>query len=142
VLELEGFTQTGLAELQAEMQAAIGQAASTAAEPGLQPPDLAEGLYRIGEVPIYSVDAQCRRSAPLQATEPADSDFVGLNPADASRLNLEDGAKARVSQGEKSTELAVRVTQRVPEGGAWVCSATCATHMLGHAFAPIKVEVA
>jgi NADH-quinone oxidoreductase subunit G len=141
-LQLEGFAQTSLAQLQEEMQAAIGQGGLSAAEPDLQPLVYADDLYRIGEVPVYSVDAQCRRAAPLQATALADSDFVGLNAADAGRLGLDDGAKARVSQGEKSTELAVRVTSRVPEGGAWVRSATCATHMLGHAFAPIKVEVA
>ena len=36
-----------------------------------------EGLYRIGEVPMYSVDALCRRSEPLQETVQAQSQFLG-----------------------------------------------------------------
>ena len=72
----------------------------------------------------------------------ADVDFITLNGADAVRIGLADGAKARVSQGGMEREFEVRISDRVPEGGAWLKSATCATRMLGHAFAPINVEVA
>jgi hypothetical protein len=39
-------------------------------------------------------------------------------------------------------ELEVRVSDRVPQGAAWVRSATCATAALGSAVGPIRVEVA
>ena len=68
--------------------------------------------------------------------------FLGLNPEDAARLGLSDGAKARVRQGGQGAELEVRVSDRVPAGGAWLRSAICATRELGHAVAPIIVEVA
>jgi anaerobic selenocysteine-containing dehydrogenase len=68
--------------------------------------------------------------------------FLGLNPADAGRLGLADGATARVEQGGQQAEFTVRTTTMVPKGGAWLRSATCATRMLGHAMAPIQVEVA
>ena len=94
------------------------------AELRLNGPAGAGGLHRIGDVPIYAVDALCRRSAPLQQTAHAANDWLGLNPADAGRLGLADGAMARVSQGGQSAEFEVRVSEKVPEGGAWLRSAT------------------
>jgi NADH-quinone oxidoreductase subunit G len=141
-LGLEGFAQASLSELQREVAAAIEPGGCDAAELALSTPSYGEGLYRIGELPIYSVDAQCRRADPLQATAHAESDFIGLNPDDAGRLGLEEGAMARAIQGEHQVELTVRVSEAVPQGGVWLRSATCATRRLGHAFAPIKVEVA
>ena len=111
-------------------------------EPELSEPVKQEGLGRIGEVAIYSVDALCRRSGPLQETEQANSSFVGLNPADAERLGLADGTTVRVSQGEQGAELAVITSDRVPVGGAWLRSATCTARSLGQAIAPLTIEPA
>lgn len=91
---------------------------------------------------MYSVDATCRRSSPLQQTVQAQNLFLGLNPDDAARLGLDDGAKARVRQGECAVELDVKVSNRVPAGGAWLRSATPATREFGPAVAPLTVEVA
>jgi anaerobic selenocysteine-containing dehydrogenase len=68
--------------------------------------------------------------------------FLGLNPEDATRLGLSDGVKARVRQGGQDAELDVRVSGRVPAGGAWLRSSICVTRELGHAVAPIIVELA
>lgn len=68
--------------------------------------------------------------------------FLGLNPGDAQRLGLANGGKARVRQGVQTAELEVRVSGRVPAGGAWIRSATCSTRTLEHAIAPVIVEVA
>jgi NADH-quinone oxidoreductase subunit G len=108
----------------------------------LQSPSREKGLYRIGEVAMYSIDALCRRSQALQQTVQADNRFVGLNPADAARFGLMDGGKARVHQGGNHAELEVRVSDRVPAGGAWVRSATCSSAGLEQAVAPVVVEVA
>jgi anaerobic selenocysteine-containing dehydrogenase len=91
---------------------------------------------------MYGIDPLCRRSQPLQRTQRSQSDFLGLNPADAARLGLEEGAVARVEQGGMTAEFNVTISDRVPEGGAWLRSATCASRKLGHAFGPISVEVA
>jgi NADH-quinone oxidoreductase subunit G len=91
---------------------------------------------------MYSIDMLCRRSEPLQQTEQARSAFIGLNPADAARLELEHGAVARVSQGASQAEFEVRVSARVPAGSAWLRSATPATREFGPAVAPVSVEVA
>ena len=140
-LGLEGFSQVSLAEVQNDMQLALAGEAVPQSEPELGAAG-GEGLHRIGDVPMYAVDALCRRARPLQNTTLADVDFIALNGADAARIGLADGAKARVSQGGMECEFEVRISDRVPAGGAWLKSATCATRMLGHAFAPINVEVA
>jgi NADH-quinone oxidoreductase subunit G len=142
LLALEGFDQVSLAEVHSAMTEAMEREAAPAGELQLSEPAAKQGLYRIGDLPIYAVDAQCRRSEALQQTVHAGFDVLGLNPADATRLGLEDGAKARVSQGGPEAEFEVTVSERIPEGGAWLRSATCSTRKLGPAFAPITVEVA
>jgi NADH-quinone oxidoreductase subunit G len=141
-LGLEGFGQVSLAEVQADLQSALQQGSVAGSTAALSDPLQQDGLCRIGEVAMYSVDALCRRSRPLQETEQADSGFIGLNPADAERLGVAGGGTVRVTQGEHSTELAVRVSDRVPVGGAWLRSATCASRLLGQAAAPLTIEPA
>ena len=135
-LELDGFDQVSLVDVQIGMQDATRGASAAPSEPALGETGAGEGLHRIGDLPVYAVDALCRRAQPLQNTVHADVDWIGLNAADAARIGLADGASARVSQG------GMRISDRVPEGGAWLHSATCATRKFGHAFAPINVEVA
>ena len=141
-LGLDGFDQVSLAEVQNDMQDVTRGAYADAASPQLGETDSGDGLYRIGDLPMYAVDALCRRAQPLQKTMNADTDFIGLNAADAGRIGLADGATARVSQGGMEGEFEVRISDRVPAGGAWLHSATCNTRKFGHAFAPINVEVA
>jgi NADH-quinone oxidoreductase subunit G len=145
-LGLSGFEQVSLADVQADLQSAVqgAQQAEPAVSPTMGPaePDIAAGLYRIGELAMYSVDALCRRASPLQETQQARSGFVGLNPADAGRLGASEGDLVRVSQGGQHAELEVVVSERVPAGGVWLRSATCATRMLGPAVAPVVVEKA
>jgi NADH-quinone oxidoreductase subunit G len=141
-LGIQGFDQVDIGDVRAAMNEAGRGGGSPPAEPDLAAVDYGNGLYRIGELPMYSIDALCRRSSALQQTKQAQSMFLGLNPADAERLGLSDGAKARVGQGEHTAELDVTISARVPEGGAWLRSATCATRELGHAVAAVTVEVA
>ena len=149
-LGLEGFGQVSLSDLQAEMQAVMQAAGGSNSIDGARldaswisdGDSRARSLYRVGEVPMYSVDALCRRATPLQQTVHADSEFVGLNPLDAQRLGLSSGGKARVKQANAFTELEVRISDRVPTGAAWVRSATCSTRELGSATGPVQVEVA
>ncbi|MCH7506590.1 MAG: NADH-quinone oxidoreductase subunit G [Proteobacteria bacterium] len=145
-LGLEGFNQVSLSELQAQMGEAIvpvdalnGDGSKANGDGSMEYPSHEKGLYRIGELAMYSIDALCRRSEALQQTAQADSRFVGLNPRDAIALGLTDGGKARVRQGGNEAELEVRFSDRVPEGGAWLRSGT---GELGPAVAPIIVEVA
>jgi len=145
-LGLEGFNQVSLGELQAQMDEAILPVESSIGDGNMAIDDVSKeypshekGLYRIGELAMYSIDALCRRSQALQQTVQADNGFVGLNPLDAIHLGLSDGGKARVRQGRNDAELEVRFSDRVPQGGAWLRSGTGG---LGQAVAPVIVEVA
>jgi NADH-quinone oxidoreductase subunit G len=139
---LEGFQQIDVGEVSAELQAESGNAGVTPAEPDLAQTTYESSLYRIGEIPMYSVDAVCRRSLPLQETAQARNIFLGLNAQDAARLGLGDGARARVRQNEHDLELDVIISDSVPAGGAWIRSATGAASEFGSAVAPVTVEVA
>jgi NADH-quinone oxidoreductase subunit G len=144
-LGLENFDQVDLAEVQTGMAKALeaeGVEPARGAQPNAESAGAGPGLFRIGELAMYSVDPLCRRAESLQQTTQAQSGFVGLNPDDAERLGLADGATARVRQGGAAIEIEVRVTRRVPAGGVWLRSATCVTRGLGHAVGPIEVEVA
>ncbi len=138
-LELEGFSQVGLDEVRAEMKAECAGDAERAEVPELSAGTAAKVLHRVGAVPVYGLDAMCRRSDALQQTVHADNTFVGLNPVDAASLKLEDGMTARLDQGGEKVELAVRISDTVPQGAAWVHSATSATCVLGDSFGPIHV---
>jgi NADH-quinone oxidoreductase subunit G len=141
-LGLEGFGQFSVDDILGEARAEIDNAEALTAEAVLNSADPGQGLYRIGELPMYSIDALCRRSEPLQDTTQAKSLFIGLNPEDAARLTLGNGDRARVIQGDGQAEFEVRISDRVPVGGAWLRSAIGATSALGCAYAPLIVEVA
>ncbi|MGD8679038.1 MAG: molybdopterin-dependent oxidoreductase, partial [Lysobacterales bacterium] len=141
-LGLPGFDQVGLVDVQKAIGTAIDAGETRPEAAGLETTGTADGLFRIGDVPLYSVDPLCRRATPLQQTAQARNASLGLNPADADRLGLADGARARVRQGDQQAEFEVEVTEAVPEGGAWLRSATCAVRELGPAVGPLSVEVA
>ena len=141
-LGLDGFDQIDLGQLQAEVNEWVGQAELKATLTELQVPEYEDGLYRIGELPMYSIDALCRRSDALQQTVQAQNDFLGLNPVDADKIGLVDGALARVRQGENEAKLEVIVSSKVPAGGVWVRCATSQVCELGQAIGPVVVEIA
>ena len=139
-LDLEGFDQVSLSDLQGSMNKDFSAEASVSESPALKAAAKEKGLYRVGEVPMYGVDALCRRSEALQKTVHAQSSFVGINPADASALKLEDGQEAEFAQGGDSINLAVRITEDVPVGAAWLRSSSCVSRMLGDSFGPVSIK--
>ena len=141
-LGLDGFDQLNVEQVQGELRDAVEIAHFEPGEIQLESGHCEDGFYRIGEVPMYSVDALCRRAEPLQETAQAQSLFIGLNPGDASRLGLVNGDRAMVMQGDANAEFDVRVSDRVPPGGVWLRSSTGAVQGLGSSVAPINVEVA
>ncbi|MDX1459645.1 MAG: NADH-quinone oxidoreductase subunit NuoG [Xanthomonadales bacterium] len=138
-LKLDGFDAVQLDDVQREMESASSPECPQG-YPKLKAAKPAKGLYRIGEVPMYSEDALLRRAQALQKTAHADSAFVALSPDAAASLGLEDGETARVSQGDGEARLPVRVREEVPPGGAWLRSSTCTTRALGDSYGPIEVS--
>ena len=138
---LDGFTQMSAEQVSNEMREEIANVHFVPGELHLNNTACEEGLYRIGEVPMYSVDALCRRAEPLQETAQAQNLFIGLNPEDASRLGVVNGDRAKVRQSDEIAEFDVKVSDGVPPGGVWLRSATGAVQGLGSSIAPIIVEV-
>ncbi len=142
-MNLDGFQQVTVEEVFGELHAELGSVTAVAqAGPELKAVTVAEGLFRIGEVPMYSADALCRHSEPLQETAQARGTYLGLNPEDADRIGLANGARARVGQDGQQIEVDVKVDDSVPAGGAMLRSATTIARELGHAVATVTVEVA
>jgi len=141
-LELEGFSQVDLAAVRGETLAAIEGQGDGPGEPQLAAPKQGADIHRVGDVAMYAVDALCRRSKYLQQTVHADTAFVGMNPDDAGRKGYADGHQVKVSQGEASVVLPVRICNELPVGAVWVKSATDAGKGLGDSFGPVSVEAA
>ena len=139
-LGLDGFEYVEIADVRAELDAALGGSPEPAALPALKPGAREGSLYRLGDVPMYSTDAMCRRSAPLQETAHAVNGFINLNPQDAQKLGLGNGGTARVSQGDSSAEFPVRLLAELPAGTARLPAASSGHVQLGAAFGPITVE--
>jgi len=139
-LELDGFSQVNMAALRHEMLSEADNAYFSAVDVELAAPKSGSGLYRVGEVAMYAVDAMCRRSDVLQQTVHADTASVGINPDDAASRGLEDGCEVKVSQAGGQVTLPLRICTELPVGAVWVKSATSVGKALGDSFGPISVE--
>jgi NADH-quinone oxidoreductase subunit G len=99
-----------------------------------------DGLERVGDVPLYAVDALVRRAESLQATADGADAVVRINTAEAARLGL--GALAIVTQGDAEAVLPVVVDARVPDGAVWIAAARPGSANLGPAFGPVELKPA
>jgi NADH-quinone oxidoreductase subunit G len=140
-LGLDGFDQVDLAGLQNDVNEAIAGEAEPR-EWVAQPPTLADGLFRVGEVPMFAVDGLCRRAAALQQSRHADTGFAGLSEAEFSALGLADDDTVRVRTGESEAELPARLMPGLPPGAVWLPAATVASSALGALVGPLQVEKA
>jgi NADH-quinone oxidoreductase subunit G len=144
-LGLGGFAQVSLQDVQAELlgqlqAAASNPAPSVAAQPlGLPVAPDPAALYRVGELPMYAVDAMCRRSAPLQGSTHAQTTFIALHPAQAEQLGVASLDKVQVTQAGASVLLPLRLDERVPPGAAWLPVASAASASLGAAMGQTSV---
>jgi NADH-quinone oxidoreductase subunit G len=140
---LDGFEQISSEEIRDALHAQAGQMSldnSQAAGPVAGPMKL-DGLERVGDVPIHSVDALVRRSASLQATPDAGSaGLVRLNSMQAENSGVRDGYSVHIKQGDASTTMDVEINDRVADGCVWVQTGTTAAASLGAGFGPITIE--
>ena len=97
-------------------------------------------LQRIGEVPIYAVDAIVRRADALQQTRDAAAPCLRASVSTLAALGLRAGASARVSQGGGPVVLEAQIDPGVPDGCVRVSAAHPATASLGAMYDPIRVE--
>jgi NADH-quinone oxidoreductase subunit G len=100
----------------------------------------ADGVERIGEVPIYAADAIVRRAPALQKTRDAQAPVASMNHALAGRLGLRDGDSVRVVQGDGAAQMPFAIDDRLPENCVRVACAHPLTVELGDALGTVMLE--
>lgn len=96
------------------------------------------GLYRIGEWPLYRVDAIVRQSEALQHCGSSQKAEIRLNSLTAQKYKLAE--IATVSQGEIAVTLQVTIDDRIADDAVWVPNAMQETVNLGEAFSSIIIK--
>jgi NADH-quinone oxidoreductase subunit G len=107
---------------------------------GALPAAPANGLQRVGEVPMYSADPLVRRSAPLQNTRHAEPPVAYVSPALYRRLGLMSGDTLLVRQEGGEALVPVAVNERLPDGCIRLAAARPETAALGAMFGPVSAE--
>ena len=102
----------------------------------------ADAVWRVGEVPIYAVDALTRRSQPLQQTPLAEPACIRISNALAQQLGLHNAARALVQQEGFEAELPVELDDSVPPGCIWLPAALHGSINLGPVVGPVELSAA
>ena len=147
LLEIGGFDQMDSADVMAELKALTGSPEGSTPEwkgvtQGRAKTSAVGAIERIGDVPLYAVDALVRRAGALQRTQDAVFAGVELNSETANRLGVEDGARARLKQNGSELTVTVGIDQSIATGCARLVSGVPETAGFGPSFGPIEVEAA
>ena len=143
LLGLAGFNHETSEEVRAE---ALGDTASVPSrldnrsDAAVTLVPAAGGLERITDVPIYSADALVRRAPALQHTADAAAPVVGISAARAQQLGVQAGDSVRVTQGQASAVLPVRIEPLLADNAVRVPAGHPLTAALGPMFGPISIE--
>jgi len=78
------------------------------------------GLQRIGEVPMYRVDALVRRAPALQKTRDNIGAVACMNPREAQKHNVGGSARVRVIAGGALVTLDFLIDRRIPDGCVYI----------------------
>jgi NADH-quinone oxidoreductase subunit G len=102
--------------------------------------NLATGLQRIAEVPIYAADAIVRRAPSLQKTRDGQAPVASMNRALMHRLGLREGDSVLVRQGGGEAVVAYAIDDKLPADCIRLAAARGETAALGAASAELAVE--
>jgi NADH-quinone oxidoreductase subunit G len=144
-LHLENFNYESSEAVKHELKTLL---AKTTVKPVAYKPQAAqkakEGLYRIGEIPIYSTDSLVRRAIPLQATQEIMSgptDALRVHPETADKHQLRAGESVRVHQQNTGVvKMPVVLDERIAKDAVWIAGGIPATRHLGELFAKVEIE--
>ena len=98
------------------------------------------GLERIGEVPIYQLDAVVRRAESLQKTRDAAAPTAAMNSRTLEKYKLTSGASVRVTQSGSVAMLNASCDETLPDNTVRVASGHPLTANLESMFGPIELE--
>lgn len=140
LFELSGFEYNSSEEVLKELKSAM-KLASTVVSAWHCPKSLKgeEGeLFRIGEWPMYRVDAMTRNAKPLQASAANDKPCIKVHPETAIKLKLAESAT--VSQGDIEITLPLVIDERIAQGAVYVANGWIETSDLGSSFGAILLK--
>lgn len=145
LLDVDGFEQVSSSDVLVEArQAAEGKqldntvSADANAERRLK----GSALTRIGDLPIYAIDAMVRRAPALQQTADAIDAAIRINPGEAAKAGLAQGDMAAVVQDDNRVELPVEIDPGVADGSVRVCAGLAGSESLGGQFGEVTLEKA
>ncbi len=140
-MELEGCEWQSAEQLQQTMDTALAeQTLSTESAQWYSPAADSKAVYRLGSVPMFSVDALCRHSAPLQQTAHAQNlESAVMNSQTASALQLGAGDQVSLSDAVK---VALSIDDRVADNTVVLPAATATSSRMGAAIGPLQSDTA
>ncbi|MFW2371739.1 MAG: NADH-quinone oxidoreductase subunit NuoG [Gammaproteobacteria bacterium] len=97
-------------------------------------------LQRLGEVPLYAMDALVRRSDALHKTKDAAHECVRINSRQAEQSGVMGAEKVRVNQDGAHVYLPLVIDDGIPDGCVWIAASMPSTSVLGETFGPIELE--
>jgi NADH-quinone oxidoreductase subunit G len=145
LLDLEGFDYENSEEVRVEV---LGEEEAVRAaldnhlkSPVIRPRErMPGGLQRVGEVPIYQVDAVVRRAPALQRTPDAAEPVAWMSGELLGRLQIQVGEAVTLRQGEGSAVLKAGRDDRLPANCVRVAAGHPLTAGLGGMLDEIAVE--
>lgn len=100
------------------------------------------GITRVGEVPLYAIDALVRRAKALQATQKiveGDLAALRLHPDSAKELGFKTGDQITVKQKKEALQLTLVLDERVPLRAAWIAGGIKETVGLCELFGSVEL---
>ncbi len=143
LLALEGFDYQSAAEVLEELKSQMVKKSAETCFQWICPDNLpkpSKALTRVGIWPNYCVDGLVRRAPALQASVSEDFAVVKVCCAVAKQLQLTDGEKVVVRQGEHSIVLKLAIDEKVSEGTVLIYAGLEETRGLGDILGPIFLE--
>jgi NADH-quinone oxidoreductase subunit G len=144
---LDGFEYARSEQVRDELSSKVSQAPGQKQISNLQADGavaealVIDGLERIGDVAIHSLDPLVRRAASLQATPDAElARKLRMNILQADECGVLGADTVRVIQGERSVTIGLEIDDRVPKGCVWLHTGIDETAGLGAGFGCVEVQ--
>ncbi|MCK5480880.1 MAG: NADH-quinone oxidoreductase subunit G [Gammaproteobacteria bacterium] len=140
---LDGFEQTSSEQVRDALREQVGiiKLDNTQVNGPLAAAMAVDGLERVGDVAMYSVDALVRRAGSLQQTpDAAVAGLARINSKQAEKTGVRDEYTVIVTQGDSSVTMDIQIDERVPDNCVRVQAGTSASAALGASFGPIKIQ--
>ncbi len=140
LFHLSGFEYTSTEEILAEIKAELNYL--SVKESSLFYPEALpshkSSVIRVGEWPLYRVDAIVRHATELQHCGSAEETCIRMHPETAKEYRLSD--LATISQGDIEITLPLKLDERIAPNVVWVPNGLPETADLGHAFAELTIK--